>query len=399
MTDAIVVVNAGSSSLKFAVLAASSLHPLVSGQVEGLQTAPHVHVQAEGGEVVLEYRWSEGTRLTHEDAMAYLLNKLHDHLDGHQIKAVGHRIVHGGPVYSLPVVLTPEVLVQLQAFVPLAPLHQPHNLMPVQAVAKLAPHLPQVACFDTAFHATNPPVAQAFALPLELQDAGVRRYGFHGLSYEFISTRLPDVDTRAAKGKTVALHLGNGSSMCAMQSGRSVASTMGFTALDGLPMGTRCGSIDAGVVLWLMDQRGMGPRQIEKLLYNQSGLLGVSGGESSDMRTLLASGSEGARRAVDLYVYRIGRELGSLTAALGGLDAIVFTAGIGEHAAPVRERVCQDAAWLGVKLDLAANASVPSGQAARISTRDSAVDVWAIPTNEERMIALHTRTLVLGGGA
>lgn len=398
MTDAIVVVNAGSSSLKFAVLASRDLRPLVSGQVEGVQTAPHAHVRSEGGEVVLEHRWPEGSRLSHEDAVAYLLDKLHDDLDGYQIKAVGHRIVHGGPVYSQPVVLTPEVLAQLQTFIPLAPLHQPHNLMPVQAVAKLAPHLPQVACFDTAFHATNPPVSQAFALPAELQNAGVRRYGFHGLSYEFVSTQLPDVDARAAQGKTVALHLGNGSSMCAMQTGRSVASTMGFTALDGLPMGTRCGSIDAGVVLWLMDQRGMGARQIEKLLYNQSGLLGVSG-ESSDMRTLLASTSEGARRAVDLYVYRIGRELGSLAAALGGLDAIVFTAGIGEHAAPIRERVCTDAAWLGVKLDAAANATVPSGQAARISARDSAVDVWVIPTNEERMIALHTRTLVLGSKA
>ncbi|MBP7485183.1 MAG: acetate kinase, partial [Aquabacterium sp.] len=256
--------------------------------------------------------------------------------------------------------------------------------------------LPQVACFDTAFHATNQPVAQAFALPAEMSDAGVRRYGFHGLSYEYIASQLPQVDAKAAQGRTVALHLGNGASMCAMAQGRSVASTMGFTALDGLPMGTRCGTIDAGVVLWLMDQRGMGARQIEKLLYSQSGLLGVSG-ESSDMRTLLASGSEGARKAVDLYVYRIGRELGSLTAALQGLDAMVFTAGIGEHAAAIRERVCRDAAWLGVKLDPQANAQAPSGQAVKISAPDSAVQVWVIPTNEERMIALHTRSLVLGG--
>ena len=396
MTDAIAVVNAGSSSLKFAVLAARDLRPLVSGQVEGLQTAPHVHVEAEGGQVVLEHRWAQGSQLSHEDAVAYLLANLHDHLEGHQLKAVGHRIVHGGAVYRQPVVLTPAVLTQLQAFVPLAPLHQPHNLMPVQAFAKLAPGLPQVACFDTAFHATNQPVAQAFALPAEMSDAGVRRYGFHGLSYEYIASQLPQVDAKAAQGRTVALHLGNGASMCAMAQGRSVASTMGFTALDGLPMGTRCGTIDAGVVLWLMDQRGMGARQIEKLLYSQSGLLGVSG-ESSDMRTLLASGSEGARKAVDLYVYRIGRELGSLTAALQGLDAMVFTAGIGEHAAAIRERVCRDAAWLGVKLDPQANAQAPSGQVVKISAPDSAVQVWVIPTNEERMIALHTRSLVLGG--
>lgn len=396
MTDAIAVVNAGSSSLKFAVLAARDLRSLVSGQVEGLQTAPHVHVEGEGGEVVLEHRWPQGEPLSHEDAVGYLLQNLQVHLQGHQLKAVGHRIVHGGAVYSQPLVLTPEVLDQLQAFVPLAPLHQPHNLSPVRAVAKLAPHLPQVACFDTAFHTTNPPVAQAFALPAELHEAGVRRYGFHGLSYEYIASQLPDVDLRAAQGKTVVMHLGNGASMCAVHAGRSVASTMGFTALDGLPMGTRCGSIDAGVVLWLMDQRGMGARQIEKLLYSQSGLLGVSG-ESSDMRTLLASAHEGARRAVDLYVYRIGRELGSLAAALAGLDAIVFTAGIGEHAAPIRERVCADAAWLGVRLDARANATVPPGQAVRVSASDSAVDVWVIPTNEERMIALHTRSLVLGG--
>ncbi|MDE2076998.1 MAG: acetate/propionate family kinase [Burkholderiales bacterium] len=398
MTDAVVVVNAGSSSLKFAVLAARDLRPLVSGQVEGLQTAPHVHVESEAGDVLLEHRWPDGTALTHEDAVAYLLDNLHDHLDGHQVKAVGHRIVHGGSLYREPVLLTPEVLQQLASLIPLAPLHQPHNLSPVHAFHKLAPHLPQVGCFDTAFHATNPPVAQAFALPASLAAEGVRRYGFHGLSYEYIASQLPHVDPRAAAGRTVVMHLGNGASMCALQGGRSVASTMGFTALDGLPMGTRCGTIDVGVVLWLMDQKGMGARQIEKLLYSQSGLLGVSG-ESSDMRTLLASGSDGARRAVDLYVYRIGRELGSLAAALGGLDAMVFTAGIGEHAVPIRARVAQGAAWLGVKFDEAANERVKPGAPVRISSDDSAVAVWVVPTNEERMIALHVCAVALQAGA
>ena len=399
MTDAIAVVNAGSSSLKFAVLAATDLRPLIHGQIEGLQTAPHARFESAQGEVLLAHRWPDGAVLQHQDAVAFLLARLHDHLDDHRLKAVGHRIVHGGAKWVSPTVLTPEVLTQLQALVPLAPLHQPHNLSPVAAFAELAPDLPQVGCFDTAFHASNPPVAQAFALPAELTDAGVRRYGFHGLSYEYIASQLPAVDARAAQGKTVVLHLGNGASMCALQAGVSVASTMGFTALDGLPMGTRCGSIDAGVVLWLMDQRGMNARQIEKLLYSQSGLLGVSG-VSSDMRTLLASEAVGAQRAVELYCYRIGRELGSLAAALGGLDALVFTAGIGEHAAPIRQRVCEAAAWLGVVLDEAANADLPvavhPNGAVRISADHSRVPVWVIPTNEERMIALHTRKLVLG---
>lgn len=394
MTAAIAVVNAGSSSIKFSVLAARDFSHLVSGQIEGLQTSPHLVIHGEDGSVALEHRWGdEGQHLSHEDAVAFLLPRLQTLLTRHQLQAVGHRIVHGGAAFTEPVVLTPEVLTQLQAFIPLAPLHQPHNLTPVQAFAKLAPGLPQVGCFDTAFHTTNPPVAQAFALPADIHDAGVRRYGFHGLSYEYIASRLPEVEARAAKGKTVVMHLGNGSSMCALNASESVASTMGFTALDGLPMGTRCGAIDAGVVLWLMDQRGMGARQIEKLLYQQSGLLGVSG-LSSDMRTLLDSDTDGARRAVALYVYRIGRELGSLVAALGGLHAMVFTAGIGEHAAAIRSRVCADAAWLGVKVDESANEQVHGGQALRISAPDSAVSVWVIPTNEELMIARHTRTLV-----
>ena len=281
------------------------------------------------------------------------------------------------------------MLASLEKFIPLAPLHQPHNLAPIRAAAAVLPDLPQVACFDTAFHRTNPDIAQRFAIPAELHDAGVRRYGFHGLSYEYVASVLPQYDAKAASGRTVVLHLGNGSSMCALAGSKSVASTMGFTAVDGLPMGTRAGALDPGVILYLLDERKMDARAIEKLIYQQSGLLGVSG-ISSDMRTLLESDDPRAKLATDLFCYRIGRELGSLAAALGGLDAIVFTAGIGENSAEIRARVCRDAAWLGVELDRAAN--VKGGP--RISTAASRVSAWSIATNEELMIARHTRKLL-----
>jgi len=302
---------------------------------------------------------------------------------------VGHRVVHGGPEFARPVRIDREVLARLERFVPLAPLHQPHNLAPIRMLLARRPDLPQVACFDTAFHSTNPPVAQRFAIPTELHDAGVRRYGFHGLSYEYVASVLPEHDRRAASGKTVVCHLGNGSSMCAIEKGSSIASTMGFTALDGLAMGTRCGAIDPGVLLYLMDERKMDARAIEKLLYQQSGLLGVSG-ISSDMRKLLESNEPHAQLAVDLFVYRIRRELGSLAAALGGLDALIFTAGIGENSAVIRERVCRDATWLGVEVDSDANRS----GGPRISTKASRVSAWVLPTNEELMIARHTQRLV-----
>jgi len=276
--------------------------------------------------------------------------------------------------------------------VPLAPLHQPHNLAPIARLLQRRPDVPQVACFDTAFHATMPAVEQRFALPAALHDAGVRRYGFHGLSYEYIATVLPAHDARAAAGRTVVCHLGNGASMCAVRAGQSIASTMGFTALEGLPMGTRSGAIDPGVLLWLMDERGMDARAIEHLLYHEAGLLGVSG-VSSDMRKLLDSDAPGARLAIDLFVYRIGRELGSLAAALGGLDALVFTAGIGENSAVIRARVCRDAAWVGVTLDEAAN----SRGGPRISAPTSRVAVWVVPTDEELMIARHTQRLLADG--
>jgi acetate kinase len=407
MSQAIIVFNAGSSSLKFSLfpvtLAALDLHPpWLHGQIDGLGVPtrhPSLRAHTPDGTVVLQHDWPGS--LTDDEALAFLLDAIQPFLQGHTLCAVGHRIVHGGIKYHAPVLLDDAVLAELDILVPLAPLHQPHNLAPVRALQRVAPGLPQVGCFDTAFHAGCPAVAQRFALPRELHDAGVRRYGFHGLSYEYIASCLPAVDARAAQGRTVVMHLGNGASMCGMAVGRSVGNSMGFTALEGLMMGTRCGNLDAGVLLWLMGERGMGARAIEHLLYQESGLLGVSG-MSSDMRTLLDSDRVEAHEAVELYVYRITRELGSLVAALGGLDAIVFTAGIGEHAAPVRAKVCQQAAWLGVRLDEAANAgatALADGQSMRISKPDSGVAVWVMPTDEERMIAQHTLRLAQQVGA
>jgi acetate kinase len=392
MTDAILVINAGSSSIKFSLFAERSaeLALVARGQVEGIYTAAHFVAQDAAGKPAAEKRWEAGAKLGHEGALAHIIDWLKaTHGGDHRLAAVGHRVVHGGTDYAAPVRLDAAVVAKLEKLVPLAPLHQPHNLAPIRALLQRAPELPQVACFDTAVHRANPPLAQMFALPKELTDAGVRRYGFHGLSYEYIASVLPLFDERAARGKTVVAHLGNGASMCALDGGRSIASTMGFTAVDGLPMGTRCGTIDPGVVLYLMDERKLDARAIEKLIYTQSGLLGVSG-VSSDMRTLLESSDPRAKLAVDLFVYRIGRELGSLAAALGGLDAVVFTAGIGEHAAPIRERVCRQAVWLGVELDPQANAQ----HGPRISAATSRTAAWVIPTDEELMIARHTRGLL-----
>ncbi|MGB4911979.1 MAG: acetate/propionate family kinase [Candidatus Dechloromonas phosphoritropha] len=391
MSDAILVVNAGSSSIKFSLFLdrGEALDLLLGGQIEGLYSAPRFKARDAAGAVVSERQWADGEPLGHDGAIAHLAGFLREQLGEHRLAAVGHRVVHGGSAYAAPVRLTAEIVEHLEQFIPLAPLHQPHNLKPIRLLLDNQPQLPQVACFDTAFHRNQPEVAQAFALPPAITDRGVLRYGFHGLSYEYIASVLPEVDPRAAAGRSVVLHLGNGASMCAIHTGRSVAGTMGFTAVDGLPMGTRSGNLDPGVVLYLMDELKMDARAIEKLLYQQSGLLGVSG-VSSDMRTLLTSDEPRAKFAVELFVYRIGRELGSLAAALGGLDALVFTAGIGEHAAAIRERVCCAAAWLGVELDLAANAA----GGPRLSTAGSRVAAWVIPTNEELMIARHTRRLL-----
>jgi acetate kinase len=389
--DAILVVNAGSSSIKFSVFAVQShsLELAVRGQIERLFTAPHFVAKDGTGRIVGEHAWGDGVALGHERALDHLGSFLRDELDGVQLIGVGHRVVHGGREFREPVRVDAQVVDGLERLVPLAPLHQPHNLAPIRRLLDRSPELTQVACFDTSFHRTNPPLSQRFAIPAELHDAGVQRYGFHGLSYEYIARTLPEHDAAAAAGRTVVLHLGNGASMCALQAGRSIASTMGFTAVDGLPMGTRCGALDPGVLLYLMDERGMDARAIENLIYRESGLLGVSG-ISGDMATLRGSDDPRAALAIDLYLYRIRRELGSLAAALGGLDSLVFTAGIGENAAIIRARVCEDAAWLGIGLDAGANAR----GGPRISLPGSRASAWVIPTNEELMIALHTRRLL-----
>jgi acetate kinase len=391
MRDAIAVLNAGSSSVKFSlfVQAGNDLELALRGQAEGLQTAPLFVAKSAGGDTLATHAWAQGTPLGHDAALEHIVAFVREQMQGMTLKGIGHRVVHGGMKYAQPTRMDRQVLQELEQFIPLAPLHQPHNLTPIRLMFERQPELPQVACFDTAFHRAQPELAQMFALPLALHEEGVRRYGFHGLSYEYIASMLPQLDPLSANGRTVVCHLGNGASMCALSAGRSVASTMGFTAVDGLPMGTRCGALDPGVILYLMDQRGMDVRAIEKLIYSQSGLLGVSG-VSSDMRSLLASGAPRAQLAVDLYVYRIGRELGSLAAALGGLDAIVFTGGIGENSAEIRGRVCRDAAWLGVQLDAAEN----KAGGPRISTPASQTAAWVLPTNEELMIARHTRSLL-----
>ena len=391
MADAILVLNAGSSSVKFSLFSAGELALDLRGQIEGIFTEPHFVARDPSGSTVAEKAWPAGTKLGHGGALEHLLAFLREKLRGDRLAGVGHRIVHGGPEYTGPVRLDKGVLESLRGFVPLAPLHQPHNLAPAALLLEREPDLPQVACFDTSFHRTNPDVAQRFALPVELHDAGVRRYGFHGLSYEYIASVLPRFDRKAAAGRTVALHLGNGSSLCALASGASVASTMGFTALDGVPMGTRCGALDPGVMLFLLQERGMDAPSLERLLYEESGLLGVSG-VSSDMRALLSSDDPRAALAVDLYLYRIRREMGSLAAALGGLDAIVFTAGIGENSPVIRERICRDAGWLGVAIDEAANAK----GGPRISPPGAGTAAWVVPTDEEQMIARHTRRLLTG---
>jgi acetate kinase len=388
----LLIINAGSSSIKFALYhaaAGGALEAGASGQIEGIGTDPHMAVRDAAGTSLLDVALPAGDMAHHPHAIAEIDAWLRSNLQGQALAAVGHRVVHGGERYAEPVLIDAAVLAALDRLVPLAPLHQPHNLAAVRAVAAANPDLPQVACFDTAFHRSQPAVAQAFAVPRELFEQGVRRYGFHGLSYEYVSGMLGDLAPELAAGRVVVAHLGNGASMCAINRGKSVATTMGFTPLDGLPMGTRCGAIDPGVLLYLMDQHKMDTKALEKLLYYQSGLLGVSG-LSSDMRTLLASDDKRAREAIDLFCYRIGRELGSLAAALGGLDGLVFTGGIGEHAAEIRTRVCREAGWLGIALDEEANRA----HGPRISRTGGAVSAWVVQTDENLMIARHTLRLV-----
>ena len=394
MIQGILVINAGSSSIKFSLFAvteARSLELHSKGLIEGIGGKPYALAKGPDGSPIGERRWQDDEPTDFEFCFAELVRWLLQHLKDVELAGVGHRVVHGGPELDRPVLLDSKTIESLEALIPLAPLHQPSNLSAAKKSLELTPDIPNVACFDTAFHRTQPRVAEAFGLPSAYYDSGVRRYGFHGMSYEYVATRLPDFAPELAGGKVVVAHLGNGASMCAMRDGKSVASTMGFTALDGLPMGTRCGTVDPGVLLYLMDQEGMGSEAISDLLYKQSGLLGMSG-VSNDMRELKQSNDPKANEAIDYYVYRIGRELGSLVAALGGLDGFVFTAGIGENDADLREQVCKDATWLGVELDDDANRK---GEA-RISTPNSKVSVWVIPTNEELMIANHTLNVIQG---
>jgi len=387
LRQAILTLNSGSSSIKFALFRTDQrdLANITVGKIEAIGLAPRMKARDGKGQTLIERHWENGAALSHEVFLGELLDWLESQLEGSALIGVGHRVVHGGVDFYAPLQITDTLLGKLDALSPLAPLHQPHNLAAIRAITAMRPQLPQIACFDTAFHHDQPAVATRFGLPRALEQEGVRRYGFHGISYEYIARRLAELDPALAKGRVIAAHLGNGASLCAMLDGRSMDTTMGFTALDGLMMGTRCGALDPGVLLYLLQQKGMSAKAIEHLLYSESGLLGVSG-ISSDMRELLANPDPRAKEAVDLFTYRIARETAALTGALGGLDGLVFTAGIGENSPEVRALACQRLAWMGIELDDArnrANASV-------ISTPQSRVTVHVIPTDEERMIAMHT---------
>jgi acetate kinase len=388
MSACVAVLNAGSSSIKFALYRADDLGLLFRGQIERIGAKPRLKVVNDSHQTVVEREWPDSA-LDHRTATQEILRTGRELIGDARIHAVGHRVVHGGMDFARPVRLDAGVVATLEKLVPLAPLHQPHNIAPIRVIAEAVPDLPQVACFDTAFHRSQPALAQAFALPRKLSAEGVRRYGFHGLSYEFIVDRLRAIDPELAGARVVIAHLGNGASLCAVKDGRSVASTMGFTAVDGLMMGTRCGALDPGVILYLMDSHGLDARGVESLIYGKSGLLGVSG-ISSDMRTLRQSSAPEAREAVDLFVYRIVREIGSLVASLGGLDGLVFTGGIGENDRATRAEVAAQCRWLGLELDAARN---QAGEG-RIHADSSSVAAWVIATDEERMIARHTMEVV-----
>ena len=391
----IAVLNAGSSSVKFALYEAGDTAALLfRGQVEQLGLAPRMKVVDAKGETVTRRRWTND-QLDHRRATEEILKLGRELLAGRPVLGIGHRVVHGGTRFDAPARIDAEVLKYLGTLVPLAPLHQPHNLAPIEAIAEAAPHLPQVACFDTAFHRSQTALAENFALPRDLTAAGVRRYGFHGLSYDYIVTHLAETMPMLARSRLVIAHLGNGASLCAVADGKSVASTMGFTALDGLMMGTRTGALDPGVLLYLMMERRMSAKDIEDLLYRKSGLLGVSG-ISSDMRTLRQSSEPEAAEALALFVYRIVREIGSMAAALGGIDGLVFTAGIGENDAATRSEVAAGCRWLGLALDEERN---KRGET-RLHAEGSRLTAWVVPTDEERMIARYTgRMLAAGPGS
>jgi acetate kinase len=388
MGDYVLVLNAGSSSLKFSVYGRSDAHALeldARGQIDGIGTAPRFTATQGAGGVAIK---NEGLNAAVRDApsaLEHIAGWLRSRYAGAQVLGVGHRVVHGGPRYTQPVLVTRAVLDDLRELVPLAPLHQPHNLAAIEAVSERLKGVPQVACFDTSFHRAQPAVAELVPLPRHLCANGIQRYGFHGLSYEYVAAMLPKAAPGIATGRVIVAHLGSGASLCALDQGKSIDSTLGFTALDGLCMGTRPGALDPGVVLYLFQVMGKSAAEVEKILYKESGLLGISG-ISNDMRDLLGNPAPEARLAVDYFVYRAARELGGLTAVLGGIDGLVFTAGIGENAPEVRRRICEASAWLGMRLDPDANRR----GSACISAADSRVSVWVIPTNEELMIARHT---------
>ncbi|XUM19581.1 acetate/propionate family kinase [Bradyrhizobium oligotrophicum S58] len=386
----ILTLNSGSSSIKFALFEEdAALVEAVRGQIEGLGgAAPHLEAKLRGGALADE-RIDAARAADHEAALGVVLEVLQRAIGRTEVDAVGHRVVHGGLAFTQPIVVNDDVLNDLQKLIPLAPLHQPHNLSGVRAAHRAFPGAVQVACFDTAFHRSHPWVNDTYALPREFYDQGVRRYGFHGLSYEYVVSRLKEIAPSDEKGRVVVMHLGNGASMCAIRDGQSIGSSMGFTALDGLPMGTRCGQLDPGVVLYLLQEKRMTAEAVTDLLYNHSGLKGLSG-LSQDMRELEAAGTPEARQAIDYFVDRIRRELGAMAAILSGIDAVVFCGGIGEHAWRIRERVCQGFEWLGIALDESRNRASHS----LISTDQSRVRVRVVNTDEEMMIARHAARLL-----
>jgi acetate kinase len=391
MDDYALVLNAGSSSLKFCVFRrpeAKRWRLEGRGQIEGIGTSPHLRAKnAEGATLAdqkLDTAVSDGRK-----ALNALAEWLRSQYGGSRVLGVGHRVVHGGPRFANPVVVNAEIMAELHRLTPLAPLHQPYNLAAIEAAAERLPGVPQVACFDTSFHRGQPEVAEVVPLPREVGKNGLQRYGFHGLSYEYIVSVLPEVAPEIAEGRVIVAHLGSGASLCAVKAGKSIESTLGFTALDGLCMGTRPGAIDPGVVLYLFQNLGLTAKEVETILYKKSGLLGISG-ISNDMRDLLTNGEPAARLAVDYFVYQTTKQIGALTAVLGGIDGLVFTAGIGENSAEIRRRICRGSAWLGIELDDAAN----ERRGPRISLPSSKASVWVIPTNEELMIAQHAGRLL-----
>jgi acetate kinase len=389
MTETILVLNSGSSSIKFQLFAVSGgsnrLDRRIKGQIEGIGTRPRLVAKAAGGDSLVDETWPAAHVRTVPAGLDKLVAFLREQIGGRLPMAIGHRVVHGGPAYTAPTIVNEGVLDQLGRLIPLAPLHQPNNLAPIRTILDRLPGVLQVACFDTAFHRGHPEVADRFAIPEQLYAEGVRRYGFHGLSYEYIAGKLHEVAPEIASGRVVVAHLGSGASMCAISGGRSVDSTMGFTALDGLPMGTRPGQLDAGVVLYLMSEKKLNAEEIEHFLYHDCGLKGLSG-ISNDVRELLASTSSRAKLALDYFVYRIVLFTGLLAAAMGGIDGFVFTAGIGENAPVIRDAVVRRLSWLGLELDEASNTQGGS----MISSRGSRAACYVIPTDEELMIARHT---------